>query len=324
MVLPALIFLIFNSSDPIHSKGWAIPMATDIAFVLGILSLMKNRVPLSLKVFLTTLAIVDDLGAVLTIAFFYTSKISFTYLIIAFSGWLLLWIINRVGVRSFWVFLIIGIFCVWYPLLKSGVHATIAGVLVAFTIPVNRKYRISEFVEKVGNSLNELQDSPGNEKQTLLKSKQYHAVEEIKTHCEKVSSPLQNLEHGLYNFTFYFIMPLFAFANTGIRLGDIEFGSLFQNNLATGIFSGLFLGKIAGIVGFVWIFRKLGLLAFPEGVNWKHIIGAGFLAGIGFTMSIFITDLAFHGDQLISFSKIAILTGSMCAGVVGYFILKRA
>ncbi|MBN1820532.1 MAG: Na+/H+ antiporter NhaA [Prolixibacteraceae bacterium] len=324
MAVPALLFITFNLNDANHINGWAIPMATDIAFALGILALLKSRVPVELKIFITTLAIVDDIGAVITIAAFYTSDISVFYLLAALVGWVVLFVLNKAGVRVFWVFILIGILGVWYPLLKSGVHATVAGILVAFTIPIDRKYDISEFTSRAGEVLKRIRENSGLEEKTILKTQQYEEIEKLKTYCEKVSSPLQNLEHGLHNFTFYFIMPLFAFANTGIRFKGIDFGSLISNNLSIGIFTGLFLGKVAGILLFVWIFHKLRLVSLPKSLNWNHIIGAGFLAGIGFTMSIFITDLAFHGDELIVISKLSILIASLLAGITGYFILRRS
>lgn len=324
MLFPALIFIVFNSQNSSYVNGWAIPMATDIAFALGVISLLGKRVSTELKIFLTSLAVVDDLGAVLIIAFFYTEKIVFTYLIIAIVVWLILFGINKLGVRSIWVYIVIGIFGVWYPLLLSGVHATIAGVLVAFTIPMSRKFKNEEFIQNVKEKLNQFVDGKKLKKASLLSAEQYDSVDDIKNYCNKVGSPLQNIEHTLHNFTFFFIMPLFAFANTGIRFEDFDFSLLFSNRLPLGIMSGLVLGKVLGISFFVFVFYKLKLIKIPENITLRQIVGAGFLAGIGFTMSIFITDLAFHNDDLISISKVAILVASLIAGTIGYIILRNS
>lgn len=322
MLFPALVFFAFNHNNEAYVNGWAIPMATDIAFALGVISLLGKRASLELKIFITSLAIVDDIGAVLTIAIFYTEDISFVFLFIALGVWLVLFVLNKVGVRSLWIYVLIGILGVWYPLLKSGVHATIAGVLVAFTIPMKRKYDAQEFVENIKSKLNQFSAHSDGKKKTLLTNEQYSSVDDIKDYCENVSSPLQNLEHALHNVTFYFIMPLFAFANTGIRFEDFDFKLLLTNNLPLGIFSGLVFGKVLGIFLFVYVFYKLKLVKLPQNLSFRQILGAGFLAGIGFTMSIFISDLAFHNDELITISKVAILFASLVAGIIGFIILR--
>jgi NhaA family Na+:H+ antiporter len=266
--------------------------------------------------------VVDDLGAVLTIAVFYTSDISFTFLFIALALWLVLFFLNIVGVRSIWVFIVIGIFGVWYPLLKSGVHATIAGVLVAFTIPLNQKINTEVFVKNIKLKLKQFSEDCCSDTQKILTYAQYDSIDDIRDYCNKVSSPLQNLEHALQKFTFYFVMPLFAFANTGIRFEDFDMKLLFSNNLTLGIFSGLVFGKVIGIVLFVFIFYKLKIIKIPPEIKFGHIVGAGFLAGIGFTMSIFITDLAFRNDELIAITKVSILFASLVAGLIGYLTLR--
>ncbi len=321
MIAPAVIFIAFNHSESLYANGWAIPMATDIAFALGVLAILGKRVPIELKIFLVSLAVVDDLGAVLTIAAFYTEEISFFYLSISLSIWLILFVLNKVGVRSIWVYIVIGIFGVWYPLLKSGVHATIAGVLVAFTIPITRNYNSKKFLQDVQTKLDQFKTFYRKNK-TLLSQEQYDSIDDIRKYCKQVSSPLQNLENTLHNVTFYFIMPLFAFANTGIRFKDLDLSLFLSNTLPLGIFFGLIIGKAMGITLFVFIFERLKLVTLPSQINYKMVIGAGFLAGIGFTMSIFIADLAFHNDDLIVVSKISILAGSVVAGLIGYFILK--
>lgn len=322
MVLPALIFAAFNHDEPLYMNGWAIPMATDIAFALGVIALLKDRVPVELKVFLVSLAVVDDIGAVLAIAVFYTEEISLFYLFTALGVLLFLFLLNRLGVRVFWVFIVIGIFGLWYPLLKSGVHATIAGVLLAFTIPLRRKTDTAEFLKSTKEALKNFELYSNKENSFLLQPQQYDSVTEIRESAARVSSPLQQIEHSLHNFTLYFIMPLFAFANTGIRFSGIDWSQVFTISLPLGIIAGLLAGKVLGVTLFVWGFKKMKLIKIPSAVNSLHILGAGFLAGIGFTMSIFITDLAFHGDALIDLSKMGILIASLIAGLTGYLILR--
>lgn len=322
MLIPAGIFVLINYNNPQYIDGWAIPMATDIAFAMGILALLKSRVPAELKIFLTSLAIVDDIGAVLTIAVFYTGEIALTYLGISLACWLLLFLLNRLGVRNLWIYILIGILGVWYPMLLSGVHATIAGVLVAFTIPLQRKFDLGEFAKRAKANLEEFAETDYKEEHPVLGSRQYQLLENLQTKIEGVSSPLQRMEHNIHNFTLYFIMPLFAFANTGIRLTDFDFGLLFNSQLAVGVMAGLVVGKVVGIVAFVWVFQKTGVIQIPSSLTWRHILGASFLAGIGFTMSIFITDLAFHGDTLVTISKVAILLASLFAGLVGFGLLR--
>ncbi len=323
MLVPALIFTGFNFNEADQINGWAIPMATDIAFALGIITLLKSKVPMELKIFLTTLAIIDDLGAVVTIAFFYTNDISMNFLLLALAGCLVLWGLNKVGVRVLWPYVLIGILVVWYPLLKSGVHATIAGVLVAFTIPLRRAVNAEYFVAKVRGSVDEFWANSEDESRYKLNASQYSTIGAIEEICDKVTSPLQHLEHNLHNFTLYLIMPLFAFANTGIFLKEFDFSSLTSSTLSMGIFFGLFMGKVIGITLFTFIFHRLKLIIIPPSISWMQLIGAGFLAGIGFTMSIFITELAFHDNGLGVVSKVSILLASIVSGIVGYVILKR-
>ncbi|MEO1805511.1 MAG: Na+/H+ antiporter NhaA [Bacteroidota bacterium] len=324
MVVPALVYYLINMGDPAYAAGWAIPMATDIAFALGILALLGSKAPTELKVFLTSLAIVDDIGAVLTIAVFYTDDLNFTYLFIALGVWALLMGLNFAKVRVTWIYILVGILGVWYPLLLSGVHATIAGVLVAITIPLWRKVESQDFIAKVKDALQHFGSHVGKENSLKLTSEQYDAIEDIKEYTHEVSSPHQRLEHNIHDFTLYFIMPIFAFANTGIQLSSVSIGDLFNTPLSMGIFYGLVLGKVLGIAGFIWIADRLNLIDLPKALSWQHIIGGGFLAGIGFTMSIFITELAFHGDELVILSKVAILSGSILAGACGFFLIKTA
>ena len=294
MLFPAIIYLIFNHHNDIYANGWAIPIATDIAFALGILSLLKNKVPIQLKVFLISLAIIDDLGAVLSIAIFYTDTIIVQYIIIALIGWMVLIIINIMGYKKLWIYLFMGVIAIWLPLLLSGVHATIAGILVATAIPVTRKIDSAKFIKNIGIALNDFKSHSCSEELCNFNTGQFNSIEKLKHYYNNVSSPLQTLENRLRNFSLFFIMPLFAFANTGIVFKDIQIITLFSNPLTIGIFMGLLIGKSAGVTLFTYIAIKLKLAKLSSNVNFTQIIGIGFLSGIGFTMSIFITELAFH------------------------------
>ena len=322
MLFPAIIFLFFNHHNDVYANGWAIPIATDIAFALGILSFLNNKVPIQLKVFLISLAIIDDLGAVLSIAIFYAETIIVQYIIIALIGWIVLIIINVMGYKKLWSYLIIGVFAIWLPLLLSGVHATIAGILVASTIPVTRKIDSAKFIKNAGIALNDFKTHSCSEVLCNFNTGQFNSIEKLKYYYNDVSSPLQTLENRLRNFSLFFIMPLFAFANTGIVFKDIQIIELFSNSLAIGIFLGLIIGKSVGVTLFTYIAVKLKLAKLSSRVNFMNIIGIGFLSGIGFTMSIFITELAFHEEYLINISKISILSTSTLSGIIGCIILS--
>lgn len=273
-VVPAIIYLGLNAGQT-TSTGWGIPMATDIAFALAVINLLGNRIPSSLKIFLAALAIVDDLIAILVIAFFYSSGIEITYLAYAFAGLVVLIMMNRFNVNNPYLYLIPGVF-IWYFVHHSGIHATIAGVLVAMTLPTNDT---------------------------------------------DVESPLERLEHALVKPVNFFIIPLFAFANTNITLeSEMIYG--LTSNLGLGITLGLLLGKPVGILLTSYICSKLKISSLPQGATWFHILGVGLLAGIGFTMSIFIAILSFDSPLYVSEAKLSILITSLAAGVAGYFVLK--
>lgn len=276
MAIPALLHFAFNAGTATQS-GFGIPMATDIAFAIGVLSLAGKRVPLALKIFLTALAIIDDLGAIMIIAFFYTSELQTTYLLIALGIFAVLLVLNRLKVQQL-VWYISGGIIMWYCMLQSGVHATITGVLVAFAIPF-------------GN---------GTEQSISYR-----------------------LQHWLHKPVAFIIVPLFAFANTGIIFSGSLSDILVTNN-SLGIITGLVIGKPIGILLLCFIAIKLKMAKLPEGVNWFQLFGAGVLAGIGFTMSIFITLLAFEDTAIIQHSKIAILLSSLVAGVIGFLLVKKS
>ncbi|WP_203227720.1 Na+/H+ antiporter NhaA [Paenimyroides viscosum] len=273
-IVPAIIFLLFNNGTETVS-GWAIPMATDIAFALAVISLLDKRIPISLKIFLAALAIVDDLIAILVIAFFYSSGIQLGYLGYAAVAMLVLIAMNRFKVKNPYLYLIPGIF-IWYFVHHSGIHATIAGVMVAMTLPTNDT---------------------------------------------AVESPLERLEHALIKPVNFFIIPLFAFANTNITWQSEMVHGL-TAPLGLGIFFGLFFGKPIGILLTSWVCTRLGIASLPEGSTWMHIIGVGMLAGIGFTMSIFISILSFKEPLFVSEAKISVLLTSIIAGTIGYLVLK--
>lgn len=279
MLMPALIYAAFNQGDGVAMRGWAIPTATDIAFALGVLSLLGKRVPPTLKLFLLTLAIVDDLGAIVIIALFYTAELSVTSLAVAAAALLILLLFNRRGVLSLSPYLLVGL-VMWVAVLKSGVHATLAGVLLALFIP--------------------LRPAPG-ENHTLA----------------------EGLEHDLHGSVAFMILPLFAFMNTGVALGGLSLDSII-NPVPLGIAAGLFIGKPLGVMLFCWLAIQLRLAKMPHGVGWWELYGVAVLAGIGFTMSLFISSLAFaQGDpHFVVDDRIGILSGSVLSAVYGYGLLR--
>ena len=322
MVVPAILFVIFNSGGQ-GADGWGIPMATDIAFVVGIMALLGSRIPLTLKIFVLALAIADDIGAVLVIAIFYTAEISITALIIAGVVLILLIILNRLGTKSLIPYTILGII-LWLAFLKSGVHATIAGVLLAFTIPASSRFNTKEFSDKVKQLIKKFDDTGEHWKNVLSNAERQHDVMAIENSCEKVLTPLQRFEHGLHPWVAFFIIPVFALANAGVTLAGLDILNALFSPISLGIIIGLFIGKQVGIFAFSFFAVKMKLASLPEGVNLKNLYGAGILAGIGFTMSLFIAGLAFADPALLDLSKIGVLTGSLLSGIVGYIYLKTS
>lgn len=321
MLFPAVIYLVFNSSGATQD-GWGIPMATDIAFSLGVLYLIGSRVPASLKVFLTALAIADDLGAVMVIAFFYSSDIDLINLGIGALFLIVLWLANWIGVRNTLFYALIGIAGVWLAFLMSGVHATIAAVLAAFAIPARAKVKEEKFVDHMEHLVSRFEKADPNEVRTLTED-QLTILQEIRSYSKKALTPLQRLEDNLHPMVMFVIMPIFAFSNAGVAISDQFFSQLFSP-VALGILFGLLLGKVVGVFGATQLVIKLMKLELPQGMNNLHLLGAGFLAAIGFTMSLFISGLAFDQEYLSNQAKIGILTASLVASVVGYFIIKRA
>lgn len=318
MIFPALLYLVFNTTGEAQN-GWGIPMATDIAFALGVLFLLGDRVPASLKLFLTALAIADDIGAVLVIAFFYTSDISYVSLLVGSAFLLLLILSNVLGVRSTVYYGILGIGGLWMAFLLSGVHATIAGVLAAFTIPATVRIDEIGFVEKMKMYIEKFKNADPNGAPTVT-PKQLHILEDMRTLSKLAMTPLQRLEHGMHPFVTYIVMPIFALANAGVTLST-ETASSTTSYVAIGVVVGLLVGKFIGIVGVSSLMVKLKIASLPEGMNFKHLIGAGFLASIGFTMSLFVANLAFKNNDLIQQAKIGILIASLIGGLLGFLFL---
>jgi len=325
MVIPAAIYAWFNAGGP-ASAGWAIPMATDIAFALGILSLLGDRVPASLKIFLTALAIVDDLGAVLVIALFYTDTIVILPLAIAGAAFLTALLLNKIDVRSPGWYVLLGV-VVWGGLLGSGIHPTVAGVLMGFAIPVRRIYDGTAWMERLEDSLARYRrllhiDIPSSDEELGARQEAVHAIEVA---TEKAQSPLVRLEHMLQPWVAFAIMPIFAFTNAGVTLDAAGFVAAGGSMATWGIFFGLLFGKQIGVFGASWLAVKLRLAAIPDGVRWKELYGVSILAGIGFTMSLFIAELSFgsEGAELLASAKIAIMAASLVAGAAGFFVLRR-
>lgn len=321
MIFPALIFYFFNSGNPESLKGWGIPMACDIAFVLGILYLLGDKVPVSVKVFFTAFGIVDDIGAVLIIALVYTNEISYISLIVGLIFFVLLVLANKFGVRSTLFYGAVGILGVWIPFLLSGVHATIAAVLVAFTIPATTKISEAGFLSKIRKYSTKLDSAKSLNGPTLTKD-QLHIIGKMKSMTKHAMPPLQRLEHALHPVVSFVVMPIFALANAGVVF-DIKLEDLFSNNIFIGISTGLIVGKFLGIFGVTYILLKLKLVQLPKMMTVNHLFGISILSGIGFTMCLFITTLAYTDHLHITQAKIAIFTASIVAGILGYILLNR-
>ncbi len=319
MVVPALIYFLINGGTP-DIRGWGIPVATDIAFALGVLALLGDRVPVSLKVFLTALAIVDDIGAVLIIAIFYTSEISMVALYFAGGFLALLMIMNYFNVRHTVVYFVLGV-ALWIAFLKSGIHATIGGILLAFTIPAAGKFNKKEFFEKSNkyiDKLSVLKDKP-EEGESI--DYRFNVIQNLGTLTHKTQSPLHRLEHFLHPYVTWAIMPIFALANAGVSLEGFSLDSVF-NPVSMGVVGGLFVGKQLGVFLFVMVAVMLGIASLPKGVSKMQIYAVSILTGIGFTMSLFVSNLAFGASESGDYAKIGILLASLLAGIVGYLMLK--
>ncbi len=317
MLFPVLFYILLNN-NPETMHGWAIPMATDIAFALAVLKLLGNRVPLSLKIFLTAFAIVDDLGAVIVIAVFYSENIEFISLLIACGMLALLYILSAKGYYSKFLMATLGI-VIWVLFLKSGVHPTLAGILLAFSIPTSQKIATGPFIEQLETITKNIKNATLLREPILSKDQIKH-IDMLEDWTQKYQSPLQYLEHKLHDWVAFVIIPLFALANAGVEFNSAN--SLDEALIIT-LMLCLILGNSIGISSVVLLAKKLKITQIPKDINNRHIIGVSFLAGIGFTMSIFIASLAFKNDQAyVDSAKIGILLGSVISAIIGYLILR--
>jgi Na+:H+ antiporter, NhaA family len=319
-VVPALIYVAINAGTE-GAAGWGIPMATDIAFALGVLALLGERAPVGLKVFLTALAIVDDIVAVLVIAVFYTTEISWSALGLGGLFLAALIVANLIGVGRTLVYALLGI-GLWLAFLLSGVHATIAGVLLAFTVPASSFINPGAFLERSRYVLDRFEQAGEKGEDVLTNEERQAALHALNHATYKLEPPLHELEHALHPWVVFAIMPLFALANAGVPLGA-SIAETLTSPVTLGIVTGLVIGKQLGITLFAWLAVKSGVSELPTGISWRQVYGAGWLAGIGFTMSLFISDLAFSDSSLVGAAKLGILAASLLAGVAGWTILRR-
>lgn len=325
MGMPVLIFFIIGHGSD-YIDGAAIPMATDIAFSLGILAMLGDRVPVSLKIFLTTLAVVDDIGGILVIAIFYSSHISYVLLLIALALLVILALGGKLGIQSKIFYLGIGAF-VWFLFLNAGIHPTIAGVLIAFCVPARPIYAPKKYIGTIRENISRFarEDDEILTSKTILNKDQMNWLKEIESASDKVISPLQDMEDSLHPVVNYIIVPLFAFANAGIYFGDLQFSALFHG-ISLAIILGLVAGKFLGIFLFSWLTVNLKWAPLPDGTNWKQLASVSLLGGIGFTVSLFIANLSFGGGDaynnlLLNNAKLGILVGSFLAGLGGWLAL---
>jgi NhaA family Na+:H+ antiporter len=317
MIVPALIYVALNTNNPL---GFGIPMATDIAFALGILMLLGKRVNPALKLFLVALAVVDDLGAVLVVATVYTSEIHTEYFLHAGVIYALIWALNIKGVTKLLPYLVLGI-ALWIYIHAIGIHATIAGVLLAFAIPIKSKIGENAFIDDTKKDIENFEKHI--DPVPILNHHQIDALENIADNYDKVQNPLVRLEHSLHGLSAYFIMPLFAFSNAGVL---IDFSGINTNiMIVLGVILGLIIGKPIGIFGFTYLATKLKIVKKPENISWYEVLAVGFLGGIGFTMSIFITHLAFVDETIISAVKLGVFIASFIAAIIGvlFIVLKK-
>ena len=316
MVVPAAIFLAFNLGED-GVRGWGIPMATDIAFALGVLALLGRRVPMALRVFLLGLAVADDLGAIIVIAVAYTDSISFPHLAMVAGLVVIMIIVNRIGFGHAAITAAIG-FLIWVAMLKSGVHATIAGVIFGLLTSARPQLGRAEFAEKSESLIRDYRQAIANgaseRSETILGE-----LEELSQGTE---SPLERLQRLAHPWASYVILPIFAFANAGLHLSGVDLTSLFTSDVTIGVMLGLLVGKVVGVTLFPWVASWFGIVELPRYVTWTHVIGTGFLAGIGFTMAIFITNLAFSDPTMVLSATAGIICASAAAGVVGFTLLR--
>lgn len=320
MLLPLAFYVIINLQSDGEVHGFGVPMATDIAFALGFLLLLGSRIPLTLKIFLTSLAVFDDLGAVVVVAGFYTESLDLVtmgYAALTFGGLVCL---NLMGAKKLWPYLMLGI-VLWFCVLGSGIHATVAGVLLALTVPVKAKIDSEQFLEIARCELQDIEGEGYNSPEMILTAEQQDSLEILENAYQAVQNPLVRLEHQLHPFSAYVVMPVFALANAGVEVSGIDFSLL--NPVGLGILLGLILGKPLGIAGATYLAVQLRLVQKPANLSWGQIGGAALLGGVGFTMAIFVSHLAFDDDEVVALSKLLIVCCSVFMGLVGIFTLSR-
>ena len=328
MIVPVLIFWLTCPGDAAMQRGLAIPMATDIAFSLGVLAMFKTRVPIGLKVFLAALAVADDLGGIVVIALFYSSHISWMFL--AVSALLVIFMIlgNAMKVRSKTFFVLVGL-VLWYTMLNSGIHSTIAGVIVALCVPASLRKGTGYYLERIRKNISKFPIIKVDDlhKTVVLTNSQIHTLKSIESAADKMISPLQDLEDSLHGMINFFIVPLFAFANAGIDLSQMSIGSLFSG-VGLAVMLGLVVGKFLGVFSFSWLAVRLGFVTLPHGSTWKAFASVCVVCGIGFTVSMFIADLSYSGigavgETLLNEAKLGVLSGSVIAAALGCLLLNK-
>jgi Na+:H+ antiporter, NhaA family len=323
MIVPAVIYAIFNVGTD-SSGGWGIPMATDIAFSLAVLSTLGKRVPFGLRLFLTAFAIADDLGAILVIAIFYTPSINLTFLLISGGICIALYLLNRFWVLHTLPYFVLGAL-LWFSVAHAGLHATIAGVLLAMFIPATGRYNTDIFIEMVKEKLAKIHCEDGSCGSTIMENQQHlKAVQEIELACKEVATPLQRLEHSLSSWVGFLVLPLFALSNAGVVLNSIDLSVAVFHPVTLGVALGLIAGKPIGIFSFTYLVTKLLKTDLIQGVTWRHILGASCFGGIGFTMSLFISGLSFATPAYLEYAKIGIIVGSFVCAVMGYLVLRKS
>lgn len=317
MLIPvAVYFLLINHGTP-DEKGMAIPMATDIAFSLGVLSLLGKRVPLTLKIFLTAFAVVDDIGGILVIALFYSSEVYYSYLLVAALLYILLYYLGKIGVTQKIYYLCIGV-VIWYLFMQSGIHSTISGVILAFLMPARPRMDVGKYIGQIRRIINKFPVTVSDD--IILTNRQIALLKQAGRASDYVISPLQSLEDNLHGIVNFVILPLFAFVNAGVVLGG---GSELIGGVSIAVALGLLIGKFIGIFSFTWLAIKTKLAIMPQGMNWKNIAGVSLLGGIGFTVSLFIANLSFGAGhpELLNEAKLGIIVGSLLSGLLGYIVL---
>lgn len=327
MLIPVTLFWLICPNDPDMMRGVAIPMATDIAFSLGVLSIFKTRVPLGLKVFLAALAVADDLGGIIVIALFYSSSLDLSFILISLACIALLIAGNKMNIMKKSFYLAIGV-VLWYSMLNSGIHATIAGVIVAFCVPASQRKGSAYYIERIRENITRfpVTNVIGKHHTIILNNNDIHILKCIESAADKLISPLQDLEDNLYKIIGYIVIPLFAFSNVGI-----DFASMHAVDMVSGVglsvMAGLVLGKFIGVFSFSWIAIKCNIVQLPEGSNWKSFASVCMLCGIGLTVSIFIADLSYsataNGAELLNQAKLGILCGSIVSAILGCILLNK-